>query len=282
MIRLIAALVATVAIWTLPLPAASAEPTCSEAIGIGEAGVTCKLTSEEARSRIQQGSSGPAPTHRYTLERVCVATTEIQGPDCTPHPCTEVDNGHYYALLESPIAANPPVWTQLGYVCLGDPNELLGPTTEDVMRAFKRLSWPAATLTIQPTGGETLVNYPTAFHTRDDRSVTQTVTLLGQSVVIEATPVEWTWHWARPGDGAPAADTTPHTTSHPGSPEPRATNTHAYRTGGLTVHPSVDVTYRGRYRLNNGPWTDIPDTHTVPGSADQPLTVLEARPSLVR
>lgn len=256
---------------------------CEKNIGFSEAGLECEMSRDEARSRMREAAQSPAPTHRYTVQRVCTATTEIQGPDCTPHPCSEEEDRHYHTLLESPIAANPPIWTPLGYVCLGSPEEVTQQlTVEDVVREFRRLTWPVATLNVQPAGGETLVNLPTVFHADNSDPVTQTITLLGQTVVIEAAPVAWTWHWARDGDDATLADTTPLTTDHPGAPHPVATITHAYRTSGITVRPSVDVTYEGRYRLNDGPWQDIPGTHTVAGPTEESLAVLEARPALVR
>lgn len=280
--RLISILVLASALPLLTSTTANAaDDPCAESIGLGEVGLQCSMSQDEARSRIRAGSQGPAPTHSYKLERACVATTEGQGPDCTHQPCSQVEGGHYYALFESLIAADPPTWVLLGYVCLADPNELLGPTVEDVQTAFREMDWPAATLNVQPADGETLVNLPTVFHADNNDPITQTINLLGQTVVIEATPVEWTWHWAQRSDDATADDVLPHTTSHPGAPHPDATITHTYRTSGMTVRPSVDVTYQGRYRLNNGPWQDIPDPHTVPGPATEPLTILEARPALV-
>ncbi|MBE7325528.1 hypothetical protein IEQ44_12790 [Nocardioides sp. Y6] len=199
-----------------------------------------------------------------------------------PVACYDPPDTFSFEIFRASTTVTPPAWEYIGTVCLGSADEVTQQvTTEDVQREFRRITWPAATLHIQPADGETLVNLPTVFHADNDDPHTQTVTLLGQTVVIEATPIQWTWHWAQPNDGAPPADLTPHTTTHPGAPHPRATITHAYRTSGTTRHPSVDVTYQGRYRLNNGAWQDIPDTHTVPGTPDQPLDVLEARPALV-
>jgi len=47
-----------------------------------------------------------------------------------------------------------------------------------------------------------------------------------------------------------------------------------------SVAPSVDTTYRGRYRVGNGTWKSIPDTLTVPG-APVALQVVSATPHLV-
>jgi hypothetical protein len=42
----------------------------------------------------------------------------------------------------------------------------------------------------------------------------------------------------------------------------------------------VDVTYQGRYRVDDGPWQDIPETLTVDGTPAS-LQVLSATPHLV-
>lgn len=76
--------------------------------------------------------------------------------------------------------------------CLTPGNSDSGPNGADIVAAFRRLTWPASELTIQPPDGKTLVNFDTNFFTRDDDPVTQRITLLGQRITIEATPVEYT------------------------------------------------------------------------------------------
>ena len=48
----------------------------------------------------------------------------------------------------------------------------------------------------------------------------------------------------------------------------------------VTVHPSVDVTYLGRYRVKGGRWFTIPEPLAVVGD-DVPLDVVSARVQLV-
>ncbi|WP_141013781.1 PKD domain-containing protein [Nocardioides sambongensis] len=139
-----------------------------------------------------------------------------------------------------------------------------------VARAFRRLTWPASTLVIQPTNGRTLVNFDTNFYTTDTEPITQTVRLLGRPITIEATPVQYHWHF---DDGASL------TTEEPGAAYPELTITHRYLTTGR-YRPSLDTTYGGRYRVGNGPWQQIPGTHTVAGAA-QSLRAIEASPTLV-
>jgi hypothetical protein len=139
------------------------------------------------------------------------------------------------------------------------------------MKRMKTIDWPSADLVIQPPDGRTLVNLPTNFLTTTTESTSQTVSLLGQTVEIEATPVNYTWHF---GDGASQEG------ADPGAEYPDLRITHTYVEANVTMTPSVDVTYHGRYRVNDGPWQDIPDTLTVDGSPVD-LEVLSATPHLV-
>lgn len=222
------------------------------------------------------------PTHRYQVIGQC-HNPELSYPECDLNPCSTQDgDGFWYSLQESPLPADPPAWTHVGHVCLEDPAEITAEiSAASVAREFRRLDWPQANLVIQPPDGETLVNLETIFHTPDTVPVTQTITLLGQQVEIEATPTTWTWHWAQPRDRAADASHEAHTSTEPGGAYPDRTITHAYTLADTTVHPSLDVTYTGRFRVNDGAWQTIPDDHTVRGTP-QPLTVLEARPGLVR
>ncbi|WP_110238559.1 hypothetical protein [Nocardioides gilvus] len=173
-------------------------------------------------------------------------------------------------------------WTYVATLCLDDESEVTEGVTEvEVRRAFTELTWPEATLLIQPPDGETLVNLPTIFRTPDTAAQSRSVTLLGVRIQLEATPTSWTWHWAQPGDDATEEDVTTHTTTTPGAAHPNATITHAYRRASDAVRPSVDVTYTGRYRVGGGAWIDIDGTHVVAGTP-QSLRVLEARPTRIR
>ena len=55
--------------------------------------------------------------------------------------------------------------------------------------------------------------------------------------------------------------------------------THRYLEKGK-VAPSVDTTYTATYRVNGGPWRDVPGSVTIPG-APVDLQVLTATPTLV-
>lgn len=143
-------------------------------------------------------------------------------------------------------------------------------TPERVLRAMQRLSWPGSALVIQPPEGRTLVNFATNFLTENDEPTRQRVTLLGQRIVIEATPSSYHWDF---GDGNKA------TTSTPGARYPELDVTHAYAKKGRYA-PSVGTTYAGRYRVNGGPWLEIPGSHMVAGEPVE-LEVIGAKPTLV-
>ena len=125
-----------------------------------------------------------------------------------------------------------------------------------VLTALRRLGLPSLEARTQPED-KTLVNFATIFYATP-QPFTRTVTLLGQSVDVEATPSSYTWHY---GDG------TSTTTTTPGAPYPAKDVTHSYTDAHTTVQTSVDVTYSARFRVDNGAWQTIPDTVTIVGPA---------------
>ena len=125
-----------------------------------------------------------------------------------------------------------------------------------VLTALRRLGLPSLEARTQPED-KTLVNFATIFYA-NPQPFTRTITLLGQSVDVEATPSSFTWHY---GDG------TSTTTATPGAPYPAKDVTHNYVDAHTTVQTSVDVTYSARFRVGNGGWQDIPETVTIAGPA---------------
>ena len=83
-------------------------------------------------------------------------------------------------------------------------------------------------------------------------------------------PSEFGWRF---GDGGVAGD------RRPGAPYPDCEVTHRYLKKGQ-VAPSVDTTYTATYRVNGGPWRDVPGSVTIAG-APVDLQVLTATPTLV-
>jgi hypothetical protein len=149
-----------------------------------------------------------------------------------------------------------------------DEEEVLTPAL--VWSAFEELEWPSSELVVQPPGGRTLVNFETNFLTGNDSSHRQVVSLLGQRVEIEAVPESYVWHFG---------DEVVRSTESPGAVYPDLVVTHRYRTKGV-VRPRVDTVYVGRFRVDEGPWVEIPSSLTVEGAV-QELEVVGARPVLV-
>ena len=140
----------------------------------------------------------------------------------------------------------------------------------DVQRAIREVRMPALKLHIQP-GGRTLVNVDTIFYT-DPTRLRRTVTLLGHSVRLDASPVSFTWVH---GDG------TTETTGKPGRPYPAKDVTHQYLQPGDDLRARVDTTYRVRYSVDGGGWATLDETLTAPGPTTA-LDVDEAAPVLTR
>jgi hypothetical protein len=206
--------------------------------------------------------------HVFTIRPACA----VGGTALCDEPGTcQVDghDGRLFDVYEDGVI--------LGWqACLTDQEaeHLGGITPGAVKRAFQRLDWPASPMVIQPPNGRTLVNFDTNFYTPNTSPTTQTVTLLGATITIEASPVEYVWHFG--GVGATASDLT---TADPGAAYPNLRVTFRYLHTGV-VRPSLDTTYSGRYRIGNGAWQQIPDTLTVTGPP-QDLQVVSATPHLV-
>lgn len=139
-----------------------------------------------------------------------------------------------------------------------------------VLREFRAIAWPQSRLSIQPVNLRTAVNLETYFFTDNTEPRTQVVRIIGQRVEIEAAPTGYVYHFDR-------ADSLE--TSDPGAAHPAGEVTHAYSYKG-TATPSLDTVYTGRYRVNGGPWADIPESLTVAGTPVA-LEIVEVRPTLV-
>ena len=147
-------------------------------------------------------------------------------------------------------------------------------TPARILAAFRRVPLPEAPLTVQPPGGETLVNFDTILHTQA-QPFQETVTLLGRRVTFDISPASFTWSL---GDGQSM------TTTDPGRPWGRGVPTddlvsHRYtKAGAVTL--GLETTWGARWRLGNGPWRDVGGTVTMTSPA-QDLQVREAQPQLV-
>jgi hypothetical protein len=211
---------------------------------------------------------GAHSDHTYSIRPAC----DVGGlAICSkPAQCHVGDHDGWLYNVYEDDSPDPLGWQ----ACLTqqEAKHLGGLTPDMVEHAFQRLAWPASEIVVQPPKGRTLVNFDTNVFTTNTHATTQTVTLLGQRVTIEATPTQYHWHFG--GDGSDDL-----VTSGPGAPYPDLRVTHRYTRVG-EVHPSVDTTYAGRYRVGNGAWKTIPSTLTIPGAAVD-LQVVSATPHLV-
>ena len=241
--------------------------------------VACELTVEQYAGLTVSGA------YEYDLKRWACKRDPKSGECSNPVDCTGSDGrpGILASVWRRLVGA--PEWESTPWTfCDTAPETKATITPAMAAVEMKRLAWPAPDLVIQPPGGRTLVNFPTNAYSRlAVDSVSQTVTVLGREVEIEATPEEFIWTWAQPGESAFAEDLTPLTTTSPGAPYEEGVElevSHEYRDAGVTVTASVSVTYRGRFRVDGGEWQDIPDTLTLAGGS-QSIEVLEAHAKLV-
>lgn len=143
-------------------------------------------------------------------------------------------------------------------------------TWEQVRSETKDVSFPGLSVKVQPAG-RTLVNLETIVYTDESKVTTSNVTLLGFPVVVEATPVSYTWHF---GDGSPAL-----TTTYPGKPYPSKEITHKYMQRG-DVNVTLTTNYAARFNVAGTGWQVVGGTFPATGPAT-PLQVREAVPVLV-
>lgn len=209
-------------------------------------------------SAAQATAPARPPGHWVTVSMCMVSGNHICPasqlcPDGTPMI-------HTYYLQDDGTA------TDDGYTCHTDGGP---PQPGDILAAFQRIPMDPSPLTIQPPGGQTLVNFDTIYYTRPT-TIDKTVTVLGTSVDFHITVASYTWHF---GDGAST------TTTDPGAAYPHQTITHRYARKGPAT-PSLDTTYQADYRIDGGAWQHLAQTVTIAGPRQQ-VTVRTATPHLV-
>jgi hypothetical protein len=149
---------------------------------------------------------------------------------------------------------------------LPDPADV---TWEQVVSEYKDVLFPKLSVKVQPVG-RTLVNLETIVYTDQSKVSTRTVTLLGFPVVVEATPMSYTWSF---GDGASVTTTTP------GRPYPAKDIIHKYmKKGGVSL--TLTTNYAARFNVAGTGWQYIDGTVPITGPATA-LQVREAVPVLV-
>ena len=129
--------------------------------------------------------------------------------------------------------------------------------------------FPGLSVKVQPVG-RTLVNLDTIVYTDESKVSTNNVTLLGFPVVVEATPMSYTWNF---GDGKTLTTTTP------GKAYPSKEITHKYLKRG-NVNVTLTTNYAARYNVADTGWQYVDGTVPITGPATA-LLIREAVPVLV-
>jgi hypothetical protein len=148
-----------------------------------------------------------------------------------------------------------------------------------VLAAFHDTAFAKPELGVQPQGNVTLVRLPTYFQARWPQTgyapgeVDQVDPARMAGFAVEIRPVAKTITYVY-GDGSTSGPT-----SSLGGPYPQGDITKTYSRAG-TFAVRADVVYGGQFRVNRGPWIDIPGTVTIRG-ASQTLQVRTAKARLV-
>ena len=169
--------------------------------------------------------------------------------------------------------------------CPGEPPASNPPTPlvdipGEVLAAFKTVTLPSSTITVQPPGGETLVNFKTILSTQAGRhQINVRLDKVDLDVVLEVWPSSFVWHH---GDGTTQGTTIPGTAWTEGADvDGDGFITHVY-TRKLTAAPvSVDTTWSAQFKVAGDPdWRAVNGTVSITGTPVV-LSVREASPELV-
>ena len=232
-------------------------------VGTGPGGIYAagKATSELTQDVRTVGHT-TLPAGHWVSTEMCevggLATCNRFGvcPDGTHRQDTyyETDTGsRLYEDTGCPVSATPPAQPVL--------------TAGRVLEAFRRLPLPESPLLIEPSGGETIVNFDTIFYTTR-APFTRSVRLLGHRVRFNIEPSEFTWVW---GDGQQRV------TSSPGQPYRRGVSvdrdiTHRYLTKDR-FEPRLDTTYSATYSVDGRAARPVGGTVTIAGTPQELRTV---------
>lgn len=272
--RLIIGMAAGLVSAFLLLGAANAEDEEVET-GTGPEWFNAELEVETSVDAIAVESTATVGQTTYSYQPACVRGEGISGQDF--YGCAEQLECGRKGQLWTVWAHHPDGSTEnFGEQCF-QPDEapaVATVTADAVLRAFRRIPVPASEVSIQPPGGETLVNLDTVFSTEAD-SFTRTIGLLGHRVELDIRPSQFRWV---SGDGGTQV------TDWAGKPWQRGTPleeliTHRYEQADRALRPRVDTVWTARYRVDGGAWQDVGGTVTITGEAFD-LAVLSAAPHL--
>ncbi len=254
---LIAALFAAICLVMGPVPVA-ANANC----GLIGKKISCSNESTN-KGRASRPPARPKPNPGHSNERPSRPTGNKSGAGsaeppppvvrwhnkCGARPIA-VDGGHCWVRHEQPRQPAAPSSPSRGQAPVQEAPAL--PAVPVVtQRDFQSVPLSAGVVHVWPNGWG-VAGKRTAFWT-EDTTQTKTLTMLGQQVTVEAVPVSWRWDF---GDGTVKWTHSPW--RKPVSLE-RAGFYHVYSKA-ERVKVTVTVRYEGRYRVGDGPWTDIDGT----------------------
>lgn len=228
-----------------------------------------KMPGTEHWSTLPEGTQVES-TREYKYEYGCSVGDSLSILCANNLPeCTDGDDGVPVQWFWRSSLIDTTSWTRLGgIVCMynSDPNEdVLGEIAERILSAFRSLPVDAGSLTLQPSP-HTLIGANTNVYAETENQIHE-IKMLGQDVVIEAIPQDYSWNY---GDGTSLGPT-----STPGGPLPQArwgeqtATSHVYTsTGDFNV--SLTTTFSGTYSVNGGPAIPIPGTGTF---SAEPVTI---------
>ncbi len=268
-------------------PASAADEACQrDLLGVEVcAGTTTSgfdVLGEAAQHAQGQGATavaaGLAPPDTVSVDRwapACSGNGPLGGDLMCAEATTCPQGGTFVRYFHWVLTYQLPEYTlvriaQLASQCRAAPPGGDATVTPDlVLREMRRLPLRGGSVIVEPHP-TTLVNFATAFAVQTTAQAF-TVTLLGQSVQVLASPTRYLYVF---GDGAtfgPTADA--------GSRYPNPSVTHTYRQP-AEVLARVDITYRGEFRVAGGPWIPVPGTVTITGT-EVPLRIRQAPSVLV-
>lgn len=260
------ALIAAVLLTLLTPVAASTKSCTTEAAAVG--GVIHAQTDCESTKSSDSDAGVPPPAQPDQASDNWVPTCPID---------TATESGYQLACTieygcesgEAPwslVGFQPGGWETLATECRDTSSPTITPAA--VATAFRRIPLPTLRSIAQP-GDKTLVNFDTIFHVEAE-TLRRDIRLLGQAIELTITPSRFRWTF---GDGTEQVTTTP------GAAYPTKALVHRYQRAHVTVNHHVEVTWTATWRVNGGPWQDVPGTVTLDGPAT-PLRIAEAVPLL--
>ncbi len=278
------------AVLALTLPAAAFGDVDSESTADGAKTVGYLTPTELAGFAAE--ASGSGPRYEYTSVANCPgATPGSASADLFCGQAVAVCAGHtpeqglgpsVVVLRRTVASGGAPAgpWESVGITCFPDlvPGRAsLG--MSQVLAAFHDTAFARAGLSVQPAGNRTLVNLPTYFglswpttgYQPGEVDHIDPARMLGYRVDIRPRLASVVYRF---GDGTAYGPTT-----SLGGPYPSGDVVRTYRTKGA-YEVRVDVTYAGQFRVDGGPWLDIPGTVTIQGTPST-LEVVEATARLV-